>query len=143
VVARNAEASGTDFDYDGRRLAWWSWGCRHPQINYLDASRTGPGLNRHGCKLRFREQPSVSGNDLRMRINCTGFYGCSVERIVVTLLGDRHTVIARGAHSHARLTTDGRSILRRRGRVRVRIAATITDAAGRREHRATRLVLHD
>jgi hypothetical protein len=143
VVARNAEASGTDFDYDGHRLAWWSYGCRYPQINYLDASRSGPGLNRHGCRLRFREQPSLSGDDLRVRINCTGFYGCSVKRIIVTLRGDRHTVIARGAYSHAHLTRDGRSILSRRGRITVRIAATITDAAGRHEYRATRLVLHD
>jgi hypothetical protein len=142
VVARNAEAASTDFDYDGSRLAWWSYGCRHPQINYLDASGTGPGLNRRGCELRFREQPSLSGDDLRMRINCTGFYGCNVERILVTLRGDRHTVIARGAHRHARLTPNGRSILRRRGRVTVRVAATITDAAGRHEQRATRLVLH-
>jgi hypothetical protein len=85
----------------------------------------------------------LSGNHLRLRVDCTGFYGCSVKRIVVTLRRGRHTVIARGAHGHARLTGDGRTILRRRGRIAVRVTATITDAAGRREHRATQLVLHD
>jgi hypothetical protein len=146
VVARNGEASValSSFDYDGSRLAWWSYGCRKPKIEHLSASaRSGPGLNRRGCKLRLRRPPAViHGKRVRLHVDCFGFYDCSVSKLTITLPRRPRTLIATGRGSSARLTAFGRSLLRRRSRLEVRVQATITDAAGRREHRAARLTLH-
>jgi hypothetical protein len=145
VVARNGEANVLypSFDYDGHRLAWWSYGCRRPQVEYLEASsRSGPGLNRTGCRLLFKRAPQLDGRfKLRFAVDCYGFFGCSVPKLVMAESHDRKAVIARGRGRHARLTKLGRRALDRAGRVRVRVQAIITDGAGRRERRSTSVVL--
>jgi hypothetical protein len=49
--------------------------------------------------------------------------------------------VATGRNTHARLRTEGLTRLRAHGRLSVRVAATITDALGRRERRSAHIVL--
>jgi hypothetical protein len=138
LVARNSVGSigERSFDFDGRRLAWWSYGCSAARINVAPRSaRTGPRVRR-GCPLTFRERPRAVGQRaLVFRINCFGFSFCSVRRVTLATRHGRGTVVARGHGRLAHLTSTGKALLRSRKRVRVRMTAVITDLAGRKEHR--------
>jgi hypothetical protein len=135
-----------DFDFDGRRIAWWSYGCTHALIHVIDASGS-PHLSgpRSGCRLRFTRPPRLEDHGARLHlfINCFGFDGtgpaqCSARRTVITtklnhtrvLVGDKR----RGVR--VKLTATGKELLKKLGDLRVRVVTTLIDAAGRKERRA-------
>lgn len=144
TIARNGVAAEKfyTFDYDGRRIAWLSYGCSTARIEYLDATApSGPGLNRRGCRLTFVRPPSiVDGKALKVDVDCFGFWGCIVQRLTATRRTNK-AVVARGRDNHAALTPLGRSLLRRDGRLDMRLTAIITDGAGRRERRSARVIV--
>jgi hypothetical protein len=135
-----------DFDFDGRRLAWWSYGCTRALIRTADvsaAARLSPP--RKGCALRFTRAPTRTGNELALHVNCFGFAlsSCSARRVVITTrrAHDREVVGRGRTAAHVKLTSVGRRLLRHRTRLRVYIHATLRDSAGRREARVGGAVL--
>jgi hypothetical protein len=144
TIVRNGQAivGFYSFDYDGRRIAWLSYGCSTARIEYLPATaRSGPGFPRRGCRLTFLRPPSiVNGTTLKVDVDCFGFSGCIVQRLTATRRTNK-AVVARGRDDHAALTPLGRSLLRHDGRLDMRLRAIITDGAGRRESRSARVIV--
>jgi hypothetical protein len=144
TIVRNAEVSQwfLGFDYDGRRIAWLSYGCSTARVEYLDASaQSGPGLHRQGCRLTFLRPPTIlNGKTLKVDVDCFGFEACIVQRLTATRRTNT-AVVARGRDDQAALTPLGRSLLRRDGHLNMRLTAIITDGAGRRESRSVRVVV--
>ena len=135
-----------DFDFDGDRLAWWSYGCTSAYINVIDAE--GPAFlqpPRAGCRLRFTRPPQVRARYVRLFVNCFGFAAgeCTARRVVLTVSsGRRRTVIARGRTARRlTLTPAGRQRLMSRGVIRTRVSAIVADKSGRREARTGALTL--
>ena len=136
-----------DFDFDGVRLAWWSYGCTKARVQLARAD--GPPLIRPArsrCALRFtRAATTTSGDRVRLHIDCFGFPLGVCDARHVSLAASSHgrrVVIARGsAAEHVFLTSFGRRLLRNHRRLRVRAHATLSDDAGRRERRTGPLLL--
>jgi hypothetical protein len=134
-----------DFDFDGHRIAWWSYGCTKALIRVVSATGT-PRLNppRKGCALRFNRAPTRSSRQLTLHVNCFGFAfsECRARNVVITTKGTHHRVVARGhTGAHVRLTAAGQRLLRSHRRLHVRVRATLTDEVGRREVRVGTLTL--
>jgi hypothetical protein len=143
VVATGGEGiTGDDhLDFDGRRVAWYSYGCRHAIVHVTSAdSLTRAG--RRNCRLRFTRPPRVRRRHVQLRLDCFGFSsGACWARRVRVLRG--RAVVARGrVPEGVKLTPRGRRLLRRhRGALRVRIVATVMDGSGRHERRRTTALL--
>jgi hypothetical protein len=135
------------FDFDGERIAWWSYGCTTARIHVaLVAARRSAPRPRSGCRLRFtRRPPPVTSGTARLYVDCFGFTDrqCSARRVVLTARADgRRVVVGRGERARqVRLTAVGRRLLGDRRAVRARARAVLTDAAGRREPRSGLLTL--
>jgi hypothetical protein len=135
-----------DFDFDGERVAWWSFRCTDAVIRIASAdgpdTSTGP---RSGCALRFERPPRLKSAWLRIYPDCFGFglEACEARDVRLTArAGGGRLVVARGrTGDRVDLTRAGRALLRGRPRVVVRVSAVLVDDAGRRERRAGRLVL--
>jgi hypothetical protein len=135
-----------DVDFDGERIAWWSYRCTDAVIRI--AAVDGPAASmapRSGCALRFERPPRLKSAWVRLSPDCFGFAleACEARDVVLKATrGGRAVTVGRGA-SAARvdLTPAGRALLRRGGRVGVRVSAVLTDDAGRRERRAGRATL--
>jgi hypothetical protein len=146
LVARNGQGvvGHRSFDFDGRRLAWWSYGCSAALINVASPSpgaRTVPRARR-GCPLTFKARPHVERpRTVAFRVDCFGFESCSVKHVTLTLRNRRGVVIARGHGRRARLTSRGLALLVARHRLRVRMSAVITDVVGRKEPRSAQVTL--
>jgi hypothetical protein len=146
VLAANGEDElrSEGFDFDGKQLAWWSYGCSHALVHVVSSdSKPDLSARRHGCALRFSARPRVvdGARAVRLRVDCFGFVACSVPRIVLAGRGRGRPVLGKGREGRVKLTRSARDKLRRRGRLDVRVTATITDVAGRREDRRARVVL--
>jgi hypothetical protein len=131
-----------NFDFDGRRLTWWQYGCTTALIRVATVS--GPAAispPRQGCRLRFTRAPTVdSSGGVAFHVSCFGFPGetCDVHNVS---LSRRGRIVARGANgARVKLTRYGRGLLRH-GQIAVRATATLTDDSGRRERRSARLAL--
>jgi hypothetical protein len=135
-----------DFDFDGSRLTWWTYGCTRAFVHVVPAA--GPAAispARTGCPLRFSGPATVSRGMVRVQVDCFGFAGgvCTAQDVtLVVRRAHRRVVVGRG-HSAGRvkLTPAGRALLRRRRLLRVSASATLSDDAGRRERRAGRIAL--
>jgi hypothetical protein len=129
-----------DFDYDGHRLAWWSYGCTKTLIRVADANGP-PQLDppRQGCALRFTSAPRRSGRRVELHIDCFGFAItlCTTHNVVFTIRrGHRQIVVGRGATAaHVTLLPEALHLVRQHGHLKVHVHATLTDDAGRRETR--------
>lgn len=123
------------FDFDGRRMAWFSYGCRDVLVHVTSAARR-VSARRHGCRLRLRRQAVVRHRRVRLDPNCFGFVlgGCDARHVRITRAGV--TVAAGRTEARIRLTRRGRALFRTRRTVRARVAATLVDDAGRHERRA-------
>jgi hypothetical protein len=136
-----------DFDFDGTRLAWWTYGCTHAFVRVVSAAGAAAiNAPRSGCPLRFSRPPSVAGGIVQLHIDCFGFSGEACDTRAVRLFfrrGDRHTIVGRGrSAARVKLTPAGKGLLHRHRRLRVSAVATLSDDGGRREHRAADLILH-
>jgi hypothetical protein len=135
-----------DFDFDGERVAWWSYRCTDTVIRIASADgpdgSTGP---RSGCPLRFERSPRVKSGWVRIYPDCFGFGAgfCEARDVVLTTRrGGERVVVGRGPiGSRVDLTRAGRTLLRGGRRVKARASAALVDDGGRRERRAGRLVL--
>jgi hypothetical protein len=141
-------AATDDFDFDGERLAWWSFGCTRAFV-HLTTADGPPALSRarSGCRLRFTRKPSIARGAARLHVDCFGFYAdrCYARhvRLVAVVGGARRRVLV-GAGKSARrvvLTAAGRKLLRRHRVLHVRASATLRDGSGRRERRSGPLAL--
>jgi hypothetical protein len=130
----------SQFDFDGKRFAWYSLGCRDALLRVTAVGSHASGLRRH-CPLRLRRPPRLSHGRVRVVVDCFGFVECRVPKLTLSLVRHGHRVVARGSGQSARLTTLGRALARRHAGIRVRVRATIVDAEGRREQRSTRVLL--
>lgn len=133
--------STDDFDFDGERIAWWSYRCVDAVIRVARADGpAAPLAPRSGCALRFRRPPRVKSASVRLYPDCFGFYGeaCEARKVVLTAsVGGRRVTVGHGARAaRVDLTAAGRALLRPGGRVKVRVSALVTDDARRRERRA-------
>lgn len=133
------------FDFDGKRLAWWSYGCTRAKIRVVRADGP-PAIDppRHGCKLRFRRRPRVAGRSVHLFLNCFGFpaEACHGQNVVLSAGRRGRHVVGRGKHaSKVRLTRHGRRLLTQRGELRVTVRALVTDESGQRERRRGRTKL--
>jgi hypothetical protein len=141
-----AEGSlGTDdFDFDGQRLAWWSFGCTRAFIHIVDAN--GPAAisrPRSGCRLRFTRKPSIADGGFRLHLDCFGFArdSCYARHLRLTFRG---LLVASGNSAlRVALTRSGRRLLRRHHVLHVRASAILRDEAGRREARKGPLTLRE
>jgi hypothetical protein len=148
-IGNNAEeyVFREDFDFDGERIAWWSYGCTTALIHVASvAAAPAPSRPRTGCALRFTRRPRVlAGGRVRLHVDCFGFTAgeCSARRVVATARDRRERVVVfrsrRGGGST--LTAAGKRLLARRSRVAVRVRAVLTDSTGRREPRKGRTTL--
>jgi hypothetical protein len=139
-----------DFDFDGRSLVWWSYGCRRARINRI-AVGGSPRLRprRSGCQLRFRRAPRFEDHRHRLRlfIDCFGFDEvdrgvCSARHVTITSRHDHKRVLVAAKRRGTRLTlTEEGRALALAGPLKVRITATLVDLAGRHERRTTAAVL--
>jgi hypothetical protein len=143
-VGRGAEGSffNENFDFDGDRATWWSYGCRTARVHIIEVDEP-PALSapRSGCALRFTRDPRVRRGRVRLAIDCFGFIAgsCRARRVRISA-GDR--VLARGpSGGRVRLSRDGRRLMSTRRSVRVRVRAVLVDDSGRREPRAGRATL--
>lgn len=143
TLAKRAEGGlfSEDFDFDGTRLAWWSYGCSHALIHQVAASAP-PSFTppRSGCPLRFTSSPRLEsgGHRLRLFVNCFGFDGgCGLRDTLITAKrdGKRIVVGSQGRGARVQLTSKGRDLIARPGSLRVRVATTLVDLAGRDERR--------
>jgi hypothetical protein len=133
------------FDFDGKRVAWWSYGCTRAKIRVVRADGP-PAISppRHGCKLRFRRPPRVAGRSVHLFLDCFGFpaEACHGRHVVLSTDRRGHRVVGRGRYaSKVRLTRRGRQLLTRRGSLRVFVRALVTDESGQRERRRGRTTL--
>jgi hypothetical protein len=135
-----------DFDFDGTHLAWWSYGCTRAFVHIADANGAAQiSPRRSGCRLRFAGKPTISGNIVRLRVDCFGFPlgSCRARDVTLTVRrAQRVLVVGRGRTAgHVVLTPLGHRLLRLRRPLRVRARATLSDDAGRSERRSGRLTL--
>jgi hypothetical protein len=135
-----------DFDFDGNRVAWWTYGCTRAFVNVLDVD--GPAAispPRSGCRLRLTEPPAVTRGIARLHVDCFGFGNgiCAARRVTLTVRQrDRRLVVGRGrTAARVPLTRPGRALLRKKGSLRASAVATLHDEAGRRERRTARVTL--
>jgi hypothetical protein len=144
LVARSGQGAvgHRSFDFDGRRLAWWSYGCSTALINVaLPGARTVPRARR-GCPLTFKTRPHVKRpRTVAFRVDCFGFESCMVKHVALALRNSRGVVIARGHGRRAQLTARGLALLAARERLRLRMSAVIRDAVGRKERRSAQVTL--
>jgi hypothetical protein len=135
-----------NFDFDGERATWWSYGCRSVRIHVVRVDgRPTLAKPRAGCALRFTRPARVQARSrVRLYVDCFGFAGdkCSARRLSITTAAGGRTVIARGSRqARVRLTDAGRRLMARRGRLRVRVAAVLVDETGRHEPRRGKTTL--
>jgi hypothetical protein len=155
ILGNQGEGSlfSEDFDFDGHRLAWWSYGCANVRIHVVDATAS-PRVSspRQGCRLRLTRQPRLEneGRRLRLFVDCFGFdinghNRCGVRKARVTTEHDGETTLVamKQRGSSVKLTDKGRELVRRPGELHVRVAATLVDLADRRERRHTQASIGD
>jgi hypothetical protein len=137
------DSEGDHFDFDGRRVAWFSYGCRQAIVHVRPADATSTIRSSRHCALRFTRQPRVRHRSVRLFVDCFGFaYGaCDADK--VTLRDDRGRIVGSAkTFDKIRLNGLGRRLLAsKHGSLKVRVAATVSDIDGRTEHRRGRAVL--
>jgi hypothetical protein len=134
---------GTDnFDFDGTRIAWWSYGCTRAFVHVIDANGAAAlSRARSGCRLRFTRAPSIADGTVRLHLDCFGFFNGECYARHVRLIF-RHAAIGTGNSAwRVKLTPTGRKLLRHHKVLRVRATATLRDGSGRRERRSGPLTL--
>jgi hypothetical protein len=143
LLGTGGDDDGLDehFDFDGRRVAWFSYGCHQAIIHVrnLDAPEITPP--RPHCALTLKLQPLVRRGSTRLFVDCFGFYGgsCVASNITVRFHG---RVIGTGkTYRKVRLNHEGRRLLAARGRLPVQLDATLSDGAGRHQRRQGHAVL--
>jgi hypothetical protein len=138
VHVRGAEDTITTegFDFDGKLLAWYSYGCTRAAIRTKRIDQP-PVTTRPptGCKLRFRQPPRANRRGrVPLRLDCYGFanHVCLARRVRMYAGG---ALVASGRNEqHVTLTPAGRA-LRSQRRLSVTVIATLFDLAGRRDRR--------
>jgi hypothetical protein len=155
IVARGAYAASQDrrFDFDGKRIAWFAYSCHGARMHVQavkDTHRITESLTR--CPLRLTRKPHVSKDGVvSVRPSCYGYSGghfnypsaCWATGIVLMARENGHRVIvAQGSvANHLPLTDAGMTLLKKRGALTVRVAATMRDPAGTHERRHGQAVL--
>lgn len=155
IVARGAYAAAFErqFDFDGKRIAWYAYSCSgvRMHVQSIDSSQViTESLLR--CPLVLKRKPQVTKDGVvSLRFSCYGYSGghfgyppaCSARDVVLTAKDAGHSVVvARGRKaSHVPLTSAGKTLLKKRGSLSVRITATMGDPAGTRECRHGRATI--
>lgn len=121
--------------------------CRNPRLRVVRAADMRPVRPQACRRLTLLGAPELRKGRLRVVVRCSGWTNGCPSRIAITARGRtvgrgraRELTSVRSAGS-IRLSPDLRRRLAGGRRVRVRIVAVTTDAAGRRERRAATVTL--
>jgi hypothetical protein len=149
IIAHGAAGSyfNENFDFDGTRVAWWSYGCTRALVHVRDVA-DGPstGTGRSRCRLRFTGPLRIKrGDRVTFPVDCFGFldHSCDADRVRITAsVEGRRVVVARSAlEGGISLTRRGRNARRSRHRLPVRVSAVLSDGTAHRERRTGRATL--
>jgi hypothetical protein len=137
---------GARFDFDGRKVAWASAGCKHATVHVRtvgDELVSSP----QSCPLRLAAAPRLRDGQVRFRLDCAGFgRRCRAGTVEMTTPspGGHHVLVALLRHTSAGpfvtvpLTAAGARAFRRRANRVITISAGIGGPSGRSERRSAR-----
>ena len=136
LVARGAVADphADGFDLDAARVAWVRMGCSGAEVVTASATARRPASS-PTCPLRLRLRPVVTGDRVRLDIDCSAFTRGACTR-TVTLRAAKGGKKLGSASAQTRrsvsvkLTSAGRAALAGGRTVRTRIAVALRDESG-------------
>jgi hypothetical protein len=128
-----------NMDFDGKRVAWWTYGCTRAFVHVISAG--GPPLilpRRSGCPLRFARKPLIVDGRVHVYVDCFGFVECFTSKATLTVRRHNRRITVGRGHSALRIALKpaGKALLRRHHALRVRATVTISDGEQKRETRS-------